>query len=979
MKHLKLLMLLFIGVFFIKGVSAQANVTLNMLVLNSGDIIANGGPGVLQATVGNTGPSAAIPAGRLNLQVSVPAEISISAVQNSLPAGWTIRTISSSVINICNSSASVAVNTQVNIPVALLGGTVLGPSVSSIIGQMTFRNNCTAPGGAVAGDNSADNAGSAGFVVVPGAVCGITAASASAGTIACNGGTTTLTVTGTGGTAPFEYSINGGAFQSSNTFTVPAGSYTATVREAANTSCSATATAVVVSEPTALSASNTASAISCFGGNSSVVISATGGTAPYTGTGTFSQAAGTQTYTVTDANGCTATTTVSVTQPAAALTASSTQTAIVCGGTSTVVISATGGTAPYTGTGTFSQPAGAQTYTVTDANGCTTTVTVTVTAPNGPAVTATQTAIACFGGTSTVVVSATGGTAPYTGTGSFTQAAGTQSYTVTDANGCTGTVAVTVTQPAQVPAPGISVVNNGNGTFTLTATSFSGSLLWSTGATTASILVSTAGTYSVTQTVAGCTSPAASQNIVIGNAIADPAVGQMFFTTLSNTTASANTLLFTQNYKLKVPVFNLNQFTEIPSSAINFTINLGTKLELDPAFNLATAPLSQYFSFTTAIVAGRQVITGTQIATIPADFDGIAEFEVKGTLSCTSGIASNIVITNASASLTDEDLNNNAATLQYTLPVTVTATAVNVTCNGAANGNITVVASPGTTIVIRNAANTVVTAPFAPGVYTVTASAVGDAPLSNTCSNTATVTITEPVVLTAVISGTTPAICNGGNTGTLTVVPAGGTAPYTYVIAGPTVNTTGANNGIFTGLAAGSYTVTVTDANGCTVTTAAATVGQPSGTVPDISLGSDITGSLFATNGTSQTIVYNITEIAGNPAVGDTLRITKVAGFDITFDAALTSTTITPTTYVLDNPNWKVDNSNPAFISIILKAPLDAPGPGTINCAERRNIAITLTRNTTNISTFPLSARLRRANGELNLSNNFNSIVFTAE
>jgi hypothetical protein len=426
-------------------------------------------------------------------------------------------------------------------------------------------------------------------------------------------------------------------------------------------------------------------------------------------------------------------------------------------------------------------------------------------------------------------------------------------------------------------------------------------------------------------------------------------------------------------------VFNLNQFTEIPSSAINFTVDLGTKLDLDPAFNLATAPLSQYFSFVTSTVAGRQIITGTQIATIPADFDGIASFEVKGTLSCTSGITSNIVITNASASLTDEDLNNNAATLQYTLPVTVTAIAVNVTCNGAANGNITVVASPGTTVVIRNAANTVVTAPFAPGVYTVTATAIGDAPLSNTCSNAATVTITEPVVLTAVISGTTPAICNGGNTGTLTVVPAGGTAPYSFVIAGPTVNTTGATSGIFTGLTAGSYTVTVTDANGCTVTTASASVGQPSGTAPDISLGSDITGSLFPANGASQTIVYNITEIAGNPAVGDTLRITKVAGFDITFNTSLTSTTIAPTTYTLDNPNWKVDNSNPAFISIILKAPLDAPGAGTINCAERRNIAITLTRNTTDISTFPLSARLRRANGELNLSNNFNSIVFTAE
>jgi hypothetical protein len=44
----------------------------------------------------------------------------------------------------------------------------------------------------------------------------------------------------------------------------------------------------------------------------------------------------------------------------------------------------------------------------------------------------------------------------------------------------------------------------------LTATSYTGSLLWSNGATTSSITVTTAGTYSVTQTVNGCTSPSGS-------------------------------------------------------------------------------------------------------------------------------------------------------------------------------------------------------------------------------------------------------------------------------------------------------------------------------------------------------------------------------------------------------------------------------------------------------------------------------------
>src|SRR5207302_9514604 len=57
-----------------------------------------------------------------------------------------------------------------------------------------------------------------------------------------------------------------------------------------------------------------------------------------------------------------------------------------------------------------------------------------------------NTAILCHGGNSTVSVSATGGTAPYTGTGDFVHAAGTYSYTVTDHNGCLATTTVGITQ-----------------------------------------------------------------------------------------------------------------------------------------------------------------------------------------------------------------------------------------------------------------------------------------------------------------------------------------------------------------------------------------------------------------------------------------------------------------------------------------------------------------------------------------------------
>ncbi len=462
--------------------------------------------------------------------------------------------------------------------------------------------------------------------------------------------------------------------------------------------------------------------------------------------------------------------------------------------------------------------------------------------------------------------------------------------------------------------------------------------------------------------------------------IADPAVGQMNFTTIANATQSANTLLFAPAYKLNIPFYNLNQLNIVPNGTIRLTVNLGSKLILDPAFNLATAPLSNYFAWTSTVVAGNVIITGTQIADIPEDFTGALVFNVKGSLSCTSNISTNITIVNTLAILQDEDLQNNAATLQYTLPVTVATTQVNVTCNGLANGIINVVASPGATVVIRNSANAVVAATgLVPGVYTITATATGDAPLSNVCSSTATVTILQPAVLTVATTGSTNNVCNGGTDGSVSAASAGGTLPYSYTIAGPTVNTTGANSGIFTGLAAGSYTITTTDANGCSATTSAVVVTQPAGGIPDITLGSDITGSLFTSPGATQTIVYNIAEIGGNSAVGDTIRITKVAGFTINFNAAIFSTTVGTTTYTLDNSRWKIDNSNPAFVSIILTDPLNSLNAGTLLCLQRVNVAISVTRNTSNISTFTLSARLRKANGELNLSNNLNSIVLAAE
>ncbi|QEC66926.1 T9SS type A sorting domain-containing protein [Panacibacter ginsenosidivorans] len=92
------------------------------------------------------------------------------------------------------------------------------------------------------------------------------------------------------------------------------------------------------------------------------------------------------------------------------------------------------------------------TYTVTDIGGNQKSCSFTITRAPAFVASSSSTAILCNGGNSTITISATGGTAPYTGTGLFTNGAGSYSYTVTDANGCTSTTTGTITQPTALTA-----------------------------------------------------------------------------------------------------------------------------------------------------------------------------------------------------------------------------------------------------------------------------------------------------------------------------------------------------------------------------------------------------------------------------------------------------------------------------------------------------------------------------------------------
>ena len=1021
MKLFKLIMLFVVAAFTFAGASAQSNATINMLTLNSGTVGING-TGTLLVTIGNTGPSTAIANGKINATISAQPLVTFApTASQSLPAGWTIVNNLGSSLILCNSSTTIPVGTAANINIALVGGATAGSGIIS--GSLSYRTNCTAPG-SLAGNSTADDVASAGFIVAaasstltttgaltPFTTCAGTASSEQSFTV--SGTALTANVVATAPTG-FEVSTTSGSgFASTASITPTSGSVTNVpvyVRVAAsatagspsgNVNVSSTgATAVDVAVSATVNAALPAPIVTVVNncnGTSTLSTTSTGTLLWSNGATTASiivSTAGTFTVTATAA-GCASPAGSGIAAPGST---PATPVVIVvdnCNGTSTLSTTATGTLLWSNGATTASitvTTAGAYTVTQTVGN-CVSLAGSGTAAPKTTPATPVVTVVDNCNNTSTLSTTSTGSLLWSNGatTASITATAAGTFTVVATVNGCASLSGSGIAAPKTTPAtPVVTVVNSCNGQSTLTTTA-TGALLWSNGSTTASITVASlpVATYTVVNTVNGCPSiagsgvTAAATGCTVIN-IADPAVGQMEFTTLANASQSANTLMFAPSYKLNIPFYNLSQDNIIPNGTIAVKINLGTKLNIDPAFVLASAPLSTYFAWTSATVLDSVIITGTQIANIPEDFASTLVFNVKGKSSCAANVRTRIMITNLLANLSDEDLQNNVATLQYSLPVTVTTTHTNVTCNGLNNGIINVVSSPGTTIVVKNAANLTVgtTSPvtgLAPGVYTVTATALSEVGLGITCTNNASSTIVQPAAaLSVTTTNTVNNICTGANIGSVTVTSAGGTAPYSYTIAGPTVNTTGASNGIFTSLLAGSYTITSTDANGCTATTTAS-VTQPTSTAPDISLGSDITGSLFASNGTTQTIVYNVTEIAGNQAVGDTIRITKVAGFDITFNPSIASTTVGSTNYILDNTNWKIDNSNALFVSIILKNPTNTANPGILLCNTQVRVAVTVTRNTTNISTFTLSARLRRANGEINLSNNLNSIVLAAE
>ncbi len=166
--------------------------------------------------------------------------------------------------------------------------------------------------------------------------------------------------------------------------------------------------------------------------------------------------------------------------------------------------------------------------------------------------------------------------------------------------------------------------------------------------------------------------------------LADPKLGTISFTDMAGYQLDEAYVQPGELIKLKIPVLNSNNHGKaLPAGSCKIKIGFGSKLVLDPSFDLNTTATNSYFRWNASMNSGQLQVTGELIAALPANVTSVdLALKVKGTVIGKSTITANFLITNhnTTAVLSDEDGSNNSAFLQYTVtnkPVPASVSTIN--------------------------------------------------------------------------------------------------------------------------------------------------------------------------------------------------------------------------------------------------------------------------------------------------------------
>jgi gliding motility-associated-like protein len=594
-------------------------------------------------------------------------------------------------------------------------------------------------------------------------------------------------------------------------------------------------TTVTITEPPTLSLSlQTIKNVSCFSAsNASATALASGGTSPYSYTwspigGNSAQAVnlsqGTYTVVVNDLNLCSQSLSFSISQPTA-LSAVASSSAVSCknGTNGAVQVSANGGTSPFNytwlpGGATTSSvsniTAGTYSVQISDAQACTLTKTVVVTEPTAIIIVISSTAVSCFGGSNgKAQATISGGSAAYsytwlpslqTTTIANSLTSGNYTFFVSDTNNCTASATTTISQATLLNAiisttnetcnylnngKASALASGGNGTYTY---------LWSPGALTTSLITNlSAGLFSLTVT------DSKSCNITQTISISEPNPISISFTNQINVSCFGGS-----------------------NAQVTALTNGGT-----PAYSYSWSPSANLVATAIGLSVGTHSVLVTDI---------------------------NNCQTTASVQITEP------------APLSILSSITNINCNGGSNGAVALSTSGGTAPYLHTLMpGNISGANFSnlsPGNYTVYTS---DA---NNCSTSGTVSISQPISITAVTNATNSA-CLSNNGAASVSVTAGGSPPFTY-----TWLPSGGNGSSTSGLSPGSYTILIGDNSSC-ISTRIVNISDLSGPQVAIDSYSNIlchagtNGALTATftGGTGPNYTYSWSPVGGAALIANNL------------------------------------------------------------------------------------------------------------
>lgn len=664
--------------------------------------------------------------------------------------------------------------------------------------------------------------------------------------VLCFGGNSgSIDITPIGGTAPYTYSWSNGAI-SQDLSGLVAGNYSVTITD--NNNCSVASSFQITEPALPISMTFVATPVGCFGESTgSIDVTATGGTGNLTyvwNTGATTQdlisiPSGNYSVTVTDENNCTLSIpAIGVTQPLAPLQTSLTKTDIACFGNATGAIDLTtsGGTAPYTFLWSNGETtsdisnliSGNYSVTVTDENGCSTLNSINLTQPiAGISLAESHTNILCFGeSTGSIDVTISGGTSPNTfswNSGQNTEditgiSSGIYILTVTDAQNCVETIQVEVEQPNQ-PLTATEThtdalcIGAQQGTIDLTVLGGTAPYVinWNNGSTAEDQANLLAGIYDAQITDMNACATSISVEILdpsntavlsethIDAACFSQAIGSIDLTVTGGTspynfawsngaTTEDISNLLAGNYFVNVTDFNgCGEFL-----AIEIT---------EPA-----TAVSGSLTHTDVLCHGNN--TG-QITASPSG--GVAPYSYLWNNGETTAQITQLIAGNYSVIISDAngcEFNLSEEINQPANPISISEQITNVDCFGTNSGAIDVSVTGGTPTYSyswSNGSSAQDLASILSGDYTIT---VTD---NNNCLLQKTITVSQPLAPLSDVSVSTAVGCFGESTGAINVSISGGTTPYGYNWSnGGTTNEISSSP-------AGNYSLTVTDANGCTL------------------------------------------------------------------------------------------------------------------------------------------------------------------